>query len=242
MGTGRVPAYGCSPRGGLVAWRHDPSLVCNVVSVPGAQDIERFLGRLREARDFFREAEGRRVIGALACLNLDPTLLTAGEPSGLDRGAPSTAPRISPPSGRRGASLRKRTETRALRQGRARLPTQEEGGGVRMGGDMEGADQAGAEDPGRRSHSSSDRQRTQAEHGDSTRQPLRTILPRPPGRRHGEWAARVPHLDSHAADAAAVIATGPSVSLVQCRLPMMKALSIGERALPGEPTQCHNPI
>ena len=70
------------------------------------------------------------------------------------------------------------------------------------------------------------------------------VLSPPRGRRHGEWAAQAAHLDSHAAGAATVlaIATGPSVSMVQCRLPMIEALSVRERALTGGPTQCHRPI
>ena len=70
------------------------------------------------------------------------------------------------------------------------------------------------------------------------------VLPPPRGRRHGEWGAQAAHLDSHAAGdvTALAIATGPSVSMAQCRLLMMKTLSIRERALTGGPTQCHKPI
>ena len=66
-----------------VAYGGDVFLLCSVKSTLGANHVGELLGLLPRVRDFFWEAEGRRIVGALASFYLDPSLVTAGERSGL---------------------------------------------------------------------------------------------------------------------------------------------------------------
>ncbi len=58
-------------------------LVNETKSTLRPEDIPAFLALLSEARAFLPEAEGRELVGSLAALQIDPSLVTVGEREGL---------------------------------------------------------------------------------------------------------------------------------------------------------------
>lgn len=63
-----------------VAWGGNVFLL---VETRSASDIDEIVAALAEVRSFFPEAEGRRVLGALASFRADPSLVQAAERRGL---------------------------------------------------------------------------------------------------------------------------------------------------------------
>jgi hypothetical protein len=66
-----------------VASAGDLLLVNETKSTVRPEDIPAFVAALREARDYLPEAEGKRIVGALAGFSVDPSLVAAGERQGL---------------------------------------------------------------------------------------------------------------------------------------------------------------
>jgi hypothetical protein len=66
-----------------VVWGGGVFLVVQTKSALAPEDIGGFLGALAEMRDYFPEAEGRRVVGALASFYVESSLVLGGERQGL---------------------------------------------------------------------------------------------------------------------------------------------------------------
>jgi hypothetical protein len=66
-----------------VAWGGGVLLVIQTKSALAPEDIGRFLEVLGEVRDYFPEAEGQRVVGALASFYVEPSLVLGGDRQGL---------------------------------------------------------------------------------------------------------------------------------------------------------------
>ncbi len=67
----------------VVVWGGGVFLVVQTKSALAPEDIGRFLEALAEVRDYFPEAEGQRVVGALASFYVEPSLVLGGERQGL---------------------------------------------------------------------------------------------------------------------------------------------------------------
>ena len=67
----------------VVAWGGSDFLATEVRSHARPEELPALVSRFSEVRDFFPEAEGRRVIGALATFYVDPSLARAAEREGL---------------------------------------------------------------------------------------------------------------------------------------------------------------
>ncbi len=66
-----------------VAWGGGVFMVVQTKSALAPEDIGAFLEALGEVRDYFPEAEGHRVVGALASFYVAPSLVLGGERRGL---------------------------------------------------------------------------------------------------------------------------------------------------------------
>ena len=66
-----------------VAWGGKVFLLVETRSILRPSDIDEVVAALAEVRSFFPEAEGRRVLGALASFRSDPSLVQAAERRGL---------------------------------------------------------------------------------------------------------------------------------------------------------------
>jgi hypothetical protein len=67
----------------VVAWGGHVFLVNETKSRLRPEDIEPFVASLPEVRAYFRETEGRRIVGSFASFHLDSTLVLAAERAGL---------------------------------------------------------------------------------------------------------------------------------------------------------------
>ena len=67
----------------LVAWAGGCFLAAEVRSSARPEDIPVLLSRFAETRDYFPEAEGLKVFGALASFYVDASLIRAAEREGL---------------------------------------------------------------------------------------------------------------------------------------------------------------
>ena len=65
------------------AWNDKVFLVSETKSRLRPVDLDILAETIDEVRDFFPEAEGKKVCAALASLYIDPTLVTAGERRGF---------------------------------------------------------------------------------------------------------------------------------------------------------------
>ena len=67
----------------VVAWDGDVFLVNETKSQARPDDVRALLEAVTEARSYFVEADGRRVVGSLASFFIDPSLVRAAEREGL---------------------------------------------------------------------------------------------------------------------------------------------------------------